>query len=50
MHLPEARIPVEVHLLAIQPSQMNSEDLSGPVRASLDLLTTLFLELLPKIP
>ena len=42
------RLPVEIHLLAIQPGQTNSEDLSGPVRASLDLLTDLFLEFLPK--
>ncbi|MCK5118271.1 MAG: hydrogenase 3 maturation endopeptidase HyCI [Candidatus Latescibacteria bacterium] len=41
-------IPVEVHLLAIQPAQTNSEGLSSPVQASLDLLTNLFLELLPK--
>jgi hydrogenase 3 maturation protease len=41
-------IPVEVHLLAIQPAQTNSGELSGPVRASLDLLINLFMELLPK--
>jgi len=44
------RLPVEVYLLAIQPGQTNSEDLSGPVRAALDRLTALFLELLPKVP
>ena len=41
-------IPVEVHLLAIQPAQTNSGKLSGPVRASLDLLINLFMELVPK--
>jgi len=44
----QLRLPVEVYLLAIQPGQTNSEDLSGPVRVSLDRLTALFLELLPK--
>ena len=42
------RIPVGVHLLAIQPAQTNSEGLSSPVQDSLDFLTSLFLELLPK--
>lgn len=41
-------IPVEVRLLAIQPAQTHSGELSGPVQASLDVLINLFMELLPK--
>ena len=44
------RIPAEVYLLVIQPGQTKSEDLSGPVRTSLALLTNLFLEFLPELP
>ncbi|MFH1006988.1 MAG: hydrogenase 3 maturation endopeptidase HyCI [Candidatus Latescibacterota bacterium] len=44
----QLNIPVEIHLLAIQPAQTGSGDLSEPVQASLDFLTNLFLELLPR--